>query len=155
MAVQNLEWVLIHKFGKDPIGAVGFLGNDAVTVVAFYDDRDGNQDGDVSLGEKVVSAVFPISLEGRSVTEVAMQARIEMDVLKRDASFAQMAAQLYLNFARGLVMDGIYAVYFSRGVKMTGKGLAKLVTSGMVKEMIVRKGFEKAVKAAFKSSTAL
>lgn len=154
MAASNLDWVLIHKFGDDPIGAIGFLGNDAVSIIAFYDDRDGNQDGKVSFAEKVASMLSPISIEGRSVTEVAMQARIDMDVLKRDASFANMAVQLYLNFARGLIIDGIYATYFARGIKMTGKGAAKLVTTGAVKELIVRKGFEKAVKEAFNTATA-
>ena len=154
MSATTMDWVLIHKFGDEPIGEIGFLGNDAVSVIAFYDDRDGNQDGTVSFAEKVASVLSPISIEGRSVTEVAMQARVDLDVLKRDASFANMAVQLYLNFARGLIIDGIYATYFARGVKMTGKGAAKLVTTGTVKELIVRKGFEKATKEAFNAATA-
>ncbi|KAG1648227.1 Protein ClpV1 [Nymphon striatum] len=154
MATDKLEWMLVHKFGDAPIGAVGFLGNDAVSVVAFYDDKDGNSDGKVSIGERLAAMLSPISLEGRNVTEVAMQAKYDLDILQRDASFANMATKLFLNFARGLVLDGIYAVYFSRGVKMSGKGIAKYIGGGTVKEFVIRKGFEKSVKEAFNASTA-
>lgn len=154
MAAGKMEWVLVHKFGADPIGAVGFIGNDAVSVVAFFDDRDGNSDGKVSIGERLAAVLSPISIEGRNVAEVAMQAKYDLDILQRDASFANMASKLFLNFARGLVLDGIYAVYFSRGVKMSGKGIAKYIGGGTVKELIVRKGFEKTVKEAFNASTA-
>lgn len=154
MAASKLDWVLVHKFGSEPIGAVGFLGNDAVSVVAFFDDKDGNSDGKVSIGERLAAMLSPISLEGRNVTEVAMQAKYDLDILQRDASFANMATKLFLNFARGLVLDGIYAVYFSRGVKMSGKGIAKYIGGGTVKEFVIRKGFEKSVKEAFNASTA-
>lgn len=150
---NEMEWIPIVKFGKEPIGAVGFLGNDAVAVVAFYDDRDGNKDGKVSWGEAIAAALSPISVEGSAVTEVAMQARIETKILMRDPSFSQMAANMFANFARGLVLDGIYAVYFSRGVKMAGGGIARTITKNMVKEFVIKKGFEKAVKEAFKATT--
>ncbi|MGH1330360.1 MAG: hypothetical protein ACRBBK_05715 [Paracoccaceae bacterium] len=151
--MSEIEWISIKKFKPEPIGAIGFIGNDAVAVIAFYDDADGNKDGKVSLGEKIISKISPISLDGSAVVEVAMQARVDMDVIMRDPSFSKMAANMYLNFAKGLIADGIYAAYFGRGVKMTGKGIAKIVTSGMVKQLVVRKGFEKAVREAFDSAT--
>lgn len=147
-----MDWVLIKKWSDKPIGAVGFLNNEAVAVVAFFDDRDGNKDGKVSFGERVAAFLSPIKVEGSAVTEVAMQARVEMEVLSRDPGFGQMAANMFMNFARGLMLDGIYAVYFSRGVSMVGGGIAKQVTSGMVKEFVVKKGFETAVKEAFKAA---
>lgn len=148
-----MDWILIKGWNGKPSGAVGFIGNDAVMVIAFYDDRDGNADGEVSMGERIASAISPISIKNKAVTEVAMSARYNMDVLQRDASFQQMATKLYLNFARGLVLDGIYTVYFSRGVRMTGAGLAKRVTSDAIKGFVIRKGFEKAVKESFKAAT--
>ena len=148
-----IEWVQITKFGKDPIGAVGFVDGKAAVVVAFHDDLDGNKDGKVGWGEWIAGKVSPISVEGKAVTEVAMQARYDMEVLKRDAGFAQMAAKLYLNFARGLVIDGIYATYFARPVKMLAGGVAKTVVAGKVKEMVIKKGMETAVRAAFNEAT--
>ncbi len=147
-----MDWVLIKKWSDTPIGAVGFLNNEAVAVIAFFDDKDGNKDGKVSFGEKVAAFLSPIKLDGSAVTEVAMQARVEMDVIMRDPGFNQMAMNLFMNFARGIILDGIYAVYFSRGVSMAGGGIAKQVTSGMVKEFVVKKGFETAVKEAFKAA---
>lgn len=145
---DKLDWVSITKWGDDPIGAIGFLGNDAVAVIAFYDDKDGNKDGKVSVGERIAAFVSPVSIEGMNVVEVAMQARVDMDIIMRDASFAQAAAQMYVSFAAGLVIEGAYAVYFKPGVSMVGKGVAKRITDGMVKEFVVRKGFEAAVKKA-------
>lgn len=149
MATAALDWVLIKKFGPEPIGAIGFVEDKAVAIIAFYDDRDGNQDGKVSVGEWLAAKISPIRIDGRNVAEVAMQARVEPAVILRDGSFPGLAAQIFLNFARGLLIDGIYAAYFARGVGMVGGGIAKTVTAGMVKEFMVRKGFEKVVREAF------
>ncbi|MBS0123557.1 hypothetical protein KB874_05370 [Aestuariicoccus sp. KMU-90] len=146
-----MEWIEVTKFQRK-IGAIGFLEGKAVAVVAYYDDRDGNMDGKVSIGERIASFVSPISIEGSAVTEVAMSARFDMDVIERDASFGNMAVNMWLNFARGLVLDGIYAVYFSRGIKTVGKGVASTITKNAVKEFVIRKGFEKAVKEAFQEA---
>lgn len=151
--MSEIEWVSITKFKPAPIGAIGFIGDDAVAVVSFFDDADGNKDGKVSLGEKIISKISPLSVDGMGIAEVAMQARVEMDVILRDPSFSKMAAGIFLNFAKGLIADGIYAVYFGRGVKMSGKGIAKVITSSMVKQLVVRKGFEKAVREAFDTAT--
>jgi hypothetical protein len=83
------------------------------------------------------------------VTEVAMAARLDMRVLERDASFAHMAASMFTNFASGLIADGVYAVYFSRGVSAVARPIAGRLASGMVKQFVVRKGMESAVKAAY------
>ena len=107
--MSEIEWVAINKFNK-LIGAVGFIGNDAVAVVAFYDDRDGNQDGEVSWGEWLADKF--ISMDGRATTEVAMQARVEMDIIMRDASFGQVAASMFLDFAGSLIWQGVYIAYF-------------------------------------------
>jgi hypothetical protein len=119
--MSEIEWVSITKFKPAPIGAIGFIGNDAVAVISFFDDADGNKDGKVSLGEKIISKISPISVDGMGIAEVAMQARVEMDVILRDPSFSQMAAGI--------------------------------VTSSMVKQLVVRKGFEKAVREAFDAAT--
>lgn len=150
---MSIEWVLIKKFKPEPIGAVGFIGNDIAVVTAFFDDADFNQDGEVTFGEKIGSKLPFLNKKGRSLVEVAMQARVEPDVMMRDASINQIAGKLFVDFASDLVMEGIYQVYFARGVKMAGAGVAKTVTSSTVKQLIVRKGFEKAAKEAFEAGT--
>ena len=151
---MSVEWIEITKFGPNPIGAIGFVDGKAAIVVAYYDDLDGNKDGKVGWGEWVAGKISPINIEGSAVVEVAMQARVEMDVLMKDPSFPQVAGNMFLNFARGLVIDGIYAAYFARGVSMASRGVAKIVTSGTIKEMVVRKGMETAVKKAFNEAVA-
>lgn len=148
---DTIEWIEITKF--KPIGAVGFLGDKVVAVVAFYDDRDGNQDGTVSGLETAVSFLSPIKVDGRGVAEVAMQARVDMDVIMRDPSFAPAAQKMFMEFAAGLAVQGVYAAYFARGVKMVGKGVARQITNGMVKQLVLRKGFEATAKNAILSGT--
>ena len=153
--MQTLYWHPVTGFtpnGSAPIGAIGFLGDDAVCVVSFFDDRDGNKDGKVSVGERLASMLSPLSLKNSAVVEVAMNARFDMDVLSRDPSFNQMAMKMYLNFARGLIVDGIYATYFGRGVKIGAGQLAVTLTSDRIKQIVIRKGFEKAVETAFKEA---
>lgn len=147
-----MEWVMVKKFGPNPIGAIGFLGDDAVMVLAFYDDLDGNKDGKVSFGERVAGFISPIKVDGSAVVEVAMQARVDPDIIIRDPSFARMSAQMFANFAKGIILDGIYATYFARGVSAIGSGVASSITSNLIKGFVIRKGFESAVKTAFKEA---
>lgn len=154
MAAEKLDWVLVQSYGNDAIGAVGFIGNKAVCVTAFHDDWDANKDGTVKGAEFFLSKMPFLSLEGKNIVEVARQGQYQQDILKRDAGFSNMATKLYLNFARGLVLDGIYTVYFSRAVKMQARGAAKMIGGGTVKEFVIRKGYEKAVKEVFNAATA-
>jgi hypothetical protein len=147
--MKNIEWVIVPGIGGRPIGAIGFIGNTAAIVTAFFDDRDGNKDGEVGWGEWVVAKISPISIEGMAVTEVAMAARYLPAVMLRDSAFAQEAAQLYVSFAAGLVADGIYAAYFSRGVKAAAGAAATAIGGGMVREFVIRKGMETAVKEIY------
>jgi hypothetical protein len=149
---NGADWVVITGNTNRPIGAIGFVNGKAAIIAAFYDDADGNQDGTVSWGEYIASKLSPISLHNKAVTEVAMAARYDMDVLERDPSFAQEAAQMFVNFARGLIVDGIYAVYFSRGVGAVAKPIAGRLANDMVRQYVIRKGMEKAVKAAYNSA---
>jgi hypothetical protein len=149
MATPTIEWVPVSGNAGRRIGAIGFIGNDVAIVAAYYDDRDGDQNGTVSWGEAVVAFMSPIKLDGRAVTEVAMAARADPDIVLRDATFAQEAARMFVAFAGGLIKDGIYTVYFSRAVKAAGAGIAARVADGMVKQFVVRKGFEAAVKKAY------
>lgn len=146
-----LSWVVIKDFTNKEIGAIGFIGNKAAVVASFYADADGNMDGTVSTTELIVSKISPIGVGGIGVTRVAMAARHEMDVVLRDPNFNEMAMNIFSKFATGLVADGVYTVYFSRGVSSVAKGIAGRAATGMVKQFAIKKGMEKAVKEAYKS----
>jgi hypothetical protein len=149
--MASIEWLGISQYSK-LIGAVGIIDRHACIVVSFYEDQDGNQDGTVNAGEWLASKLAPISIEGHATLQVAMAAKYNLRLLEKDADFARWADQQFLKFASGLVIDGIYAAYFSRGVSLIGGGMAKMITSGMVKEFIVKKGFETVVKEAFQAA---
>ena len=150
-----IDWIVISSHGNRNIGAIGFVDDKAVAIVAFFDDRDGDKDGSVSVTERIVSKISPIGIDGKAVTEVAMAARLNMDVMMRDSSVGQWAGRMFTEFGQSMIMDGIYTVYFSRGVKMTAGGVAKVITGNMVKQFVIRKGFEKTAKEAFDGAVAL
>ena len=149
-----MDWILVTRFNK-PIGAIGFIGDTAATVVAFYDDKDANKDGTVSAGEWVAfkaGAMIGVKMDGMNVAEVAMQARGNPMIMERDPGFYQTSAQIFVNFAHAMTMEALYKLYFAKGVSAVGSGIAKTITSNMVKQMVIKKGFEKVVKDAFRES---
>ena len=146
-----IEWVIVTDNSKREVGAVGFIGNKASVIASFYDDADGNMDGTVSMGEWIASKISPIGIGGMGVVSVAMLARGHMSIMMRDPDFERMSRNMFANFAKGLVADGIYAVYFSRGVSSVAKGIAGRAATGMIKQFVIKKGMEKAVKEAYKS----
>lgn len=147
--MDEIEWIIIEGLGNREIGAVGIVGGKVAVVTAFYDDLDGNMDGKVSWGEWLVAKLSPLSLENKAVVEVAMAARNDLRVIERDQSFYEEAARMFLAFATGLVADGLYAAYFSRGVQTIVKPIAGRITGDLVKQFVIRKGMEKAIKATY------
>lgn len=149
---DTIDWVVITKYGKQ-IGAVGFIGDTAVVVTAFYQNLDGNQDGKVSIGEWIAGKLSPFNLKGKAIVEVAMQARIEDDVALRDPTFQTMAANLFTHFAKGLISQGIYAVYFGQAISAIAAPIAGRMASNMVAQFAIRKGMETTVKTAYNAAT--
>ncbi len=147
---DKIDWMAVSRFGKD-IGAVGFIGNSAVAVIAFFEDADADKSGAVSITERVAFMLSPLSMKGGAVTEVAMQGLGEPAIVERDPDYRQFAHSFLANFASGLMLSGIYATYFSMPVSLIGSAVATRVASGMVKQFFVRKGFEVAVRNAMLS----
>ncbi|HHC74070.1 MAG TPA: hypothetical protein ENK78_03225 [Thiothrix sp.] len=143
-----IDWVIVKKFKKE-IGAVGFINNNVAVIVAFYDDRDGNKDGNVSVGEWLATKFSRI--EGKAITEVAMAARYDMDILQRDMSFHSMANKLFIKFAQGLVADAIYTVYFSKSISKIAGAIAGRASNHLVKQYVIKKGMESSVKNIYNS----
>lgn len=147
---DQFEWVVVSKFGRD-IGAIGFIGDDVVAIASYYDGRDGNKDGEVSLMERVGSSLF--GMENAGVAEVAMAARNNVDIYQRDPSIRTVAADIFTSFAAGLVADGIWQTYFRAGVRHAATGVAASITSNKIKQLVIRKGFETAARRAFTEVT--
>jgi len=147
---MSVDWVVVkNSWSQKPIGALGFVGDEIAIVSAFYEDRDGNQDGKIGIGERIGSSIF--TMKGKSVAEVASQAYADPSILMRDPSLGQIRGNLLVSFAAGLITDAIYVVYFNRAV---GK-LAGVASAGLglnpIKTFVVKKGMEAAVKQAYRS----
>lgn len=153
---DDIDWYIVKLDGNTkPLGALGFVNDKVAVVASFYDDRDGNEDGSVSVPERVVSFLSPVRLEGRAVVKVAMAARLDLDVLERDPEFHTTAVNLWLNFARGLVKDGMYAAWMGVSVNIGCGIVAKQLADKLVKQFVIKKGMELIVKKAIKKAAGL
>ncbi len=145
-----IEWMIVkNSWTKKPIGAVGFVGDRLAVITAFFEDKDADQDGKVSLGERVFAFG---SMKGRAVAEVANHAYADPNILMRDASLYGLRGQLTVQFAAGLLAEGIYKAYFSMGIGKVAGALAGMITSNAVKSFVIKKGLEKAVEKAYRES---
>lgn len=149
--MAQVEWVEVRD-GAQAIGAVGFLGNEAVIIASYFEAADGNLDGQVSVGEWLTFKLSPIGLEKVNLNRVAQAAKYQEAILMRDANFHIWANQMFLNFASQMVRDGIYASYFRIPVARGAGALASALTRSKVKEFLVKKGLESAVEQAFKAA---
>lgn len=147
--MDELDWVLIPGVGGQPIGAVGFVGDQAAVVVAFFDDIDGNKDGTVDWAEWLASKISPLHLNGSAVVEVAMAARLMAEVITRDGGFYQWAGETFTQFAGGLVIDAAYVAYFSLAVRALSGGVAGAIGGGLVREYVIRRGMEAAIHRCY------
>ncbi|HET6332321.1 MAG TPA: hypothetical protein VFG30_03875 [Polyangiales bacterium] len=149
---DGIDWYVVKAGNGKALGALGFIDDEVVVITSFFDDKDANRDGSVSIPERVVGMISPFGTKGQAVMEVAMAARFDMDVLERDPSFYNVAIHMWLNFSRNLVIDGAYAAWFSMGVGQVSGAIAKTVTKNLVKQFVIKKGMESTVKYATKKS---
>jgi len=144
---NDFEWIAVPT--NSPIGAIGFLGNDIAAVVSFYEDKDWDHDGEVSLGERFGSF---FSMKGAAYLRVLTAAYANPDIMMRDSSLRAMQGQATVSFASGMISEGVYKAYFGVGVTMVAGGIAKSLTSSMVKQLVIKKSMEKAAKEAFSAT---
>ena len=152
--MSELDWMIVRGHGNKGIGAVGFIGDEAVIITAFFDDKDGNMDGKVSIGERI-GASFLGGLKGKALATVGMQARADPDILMRDTNVYSMGAKLFVNFAQKMAKEGLYAAYFRMPISMGSGAAAKMIVSGTIKQFAVKKTAEAAVGKAIRSSMGL
>jgi hypothetical protein len=148
MADEQIEWAVVQKFQKN-IGAFGFIGDKVAIIAAFYDSKDANKDGKVSLSERIVSFISPIKFEKAALVEVVEQGRVDTDALIRDPNFATERAALLVNFANGMIVDGIYASYLKMPVGRAAGEIAGRIVTGAVAQFFIRKGMEATVKKIY------
>lgn len=150
---RRLIFIEIEESPGSPIGQIGFLGNKAVIVVAYYDDYDGNKDGKVSWREWIAGSIYDATglLKNEQFTKVAMKARLNPKVLSIDSGFYQKANNIYLSFAGGMLIAGVYEVYLSQAVASAASFAGKrIIGDSLKRKFLIEKGAEKAVEEVLK-----
>lgn len=146
-----MDWMIVkHSYKHNPIGALGYIDNKIAVVSTFYDDKDLDNDGEISLAERFFSL---FSMRGRALAEVLSQAKADPDIFMRDPSLQQLQGEAIVNFASGMIMEGIYISYFKMGVSQASSAVAGSLVSGTATRFVVRKGMEATVKRAYDFAT--
>lgn len=146
-----MDWMLVKdSWTREPIGAIGFIGDEAAVIASFHEDKDFNQDGSVAAAERVFTSLF--SMKGRAAAKVASHAYADPDILMRDPGLGALRGKILTQFASGLVADGIYAAYFSMGVSKAAGALAGSISKSAIKSFIIKKGMESAVKNTYRAA---
>jgi len=144
-----LDWQLVYQRGtRKPIGAVGFHGDEIAVMVTFYHDKDWDNDGEVSLYERF-GALF--TGDGRAMAEVATAAYSDPDIMIRDQSIRQWYGNAFTHFANGMIVEGIYKVYFAKAIGQAAGGVAGLITQDTIKSYLIKKGLEAVVKKSYQN----
>lgn len=154
---DTIEWMLIkERFSSKKIGCVGFIGDEPTVVLGFYEDYDANKDGTVSRTEWVVGKLAPVSLVGTNTLEVIARAREQATLMIADgasqaraSNLSRMFASNFRSVAVGMALDGIFKAYIAPGLSMSGGAIGTHIGAGAVKTFMIKKGMEKAAKAAF------
>lgn len=145
-----IDWKIVNdSWNGKPIGAVGFIGDEIVTIIAFFEDKDADEDGKVEVHERIFSM---FTMQGRAVAKVASHAYADPDILMRDPSIGHWRGKLLTQFASGLLAEGIYKAWFAIGVGQASGAIAQSITANAIKSFVIKKGLEKAVEAAYRKS---
>ncbi|QND53260.1 hypothetical protein HB779_16185 [Phyllobacterium sp. 628] len=150
MAIDKIEWIIVRNYRQKPLGAVGFIGGKFVTAAAFYDDKDLNEDGSVSIVERVQTMIA--SQKYRSLATVVTNAALMADEIPDLDPIIELDVTMTKRYFGAAVLDGMYAVYLSPGVGSIAKAVAGNLVAGAVKQYLVTKGMEAAVKQYFRAN---
>lgn len=149
--MSNLKWYIVpspdkNSKGQDyDIGAMGLINNKIAVIVTFFDDLDANHDGSVSGAEYI----FGWGQKGIQAALVARAAPLNRELLKRcPGDIMVVQKETFALFARDLMLDAAFKVYFMRGVGAAGGVVANMITTSLVKNIMIRKGFSTIVGTA-------
>ena len=147
----SIQWIRVNeRNGHDPIGMVGILDGEVVTVAAFHDDLDWDRDGEITRTERYgVPALMLGQHEGHAIVHVARMAASDWDVLTLAPNFQQASGRFVVDFAANLIREAVWRVYFQRGSKAFSGSLAQVLTRNKVKQFFVKKAASRAVRAIF------
>lgn len=135
--------------GTGPFALYAVQNNTIVAIVPLFDWRDFNTDGNVGWGEWASSKV-PTASHLESGMMASIYRRIQENepnpMAAHDAGVKHGAELTKMGFA--MIKDGIKEVYVKPLVALAGGKWGLSSNSGAAKQLIVKKGLEKAVLAS-------
>lgn len=156
MSSRKLEWVIVKGIrvqeGRD-VGALAYSDGELVAVVAFHAANDFNQDGKVTFGEKVRSFLPLVGNENQVMASVLTAAYSDPSILVRGGGITAMRGRAITSLGFSLIAEGAYLTYFRSPVSTVSGALAKQITSGMVKQIVVKQGFSALFKNGYEAMT--
>lgn len=143
----QIEWYEVYhqSISGLEIGAAGFLGSQAVAIASYFDDRDLNRDGRVSLEERMLSFVSPVRLSGANIVRVASGAWDQYHAID-SCGLMELRNRTFIKLASNLWLDGIFSAYVGKLAKIPGARLAKGMTDHEIAQLVIRKTFESTLK---------
>jgi hypothetical protein len=146
-----MDAVLVKdRDGRTVIGAVVFIDDQIVAIVAYFEDKDWDHSGDVDLKERFFSF---FGLKGKALAEVASRAIEDPNIMMRDPAIRQWQGNLLTAFASTMIIEGLYKTYLSLPISRASGVIAGQITQSAIKSFVIKKGMEKAVEAAYKQAT--
>lgn len=135
--------------GTGPFALYAVQNNAIVAIVPLFDWRDFNTDGDVGIKEWAISKA-PMYSHMESGMMVSIYRRIQENesnpMAAHDAGVKHGTTLSEMGFA--MIEDGIKEVYVKPLVAAAGSKWGLSSNSGAAKQLIVKKGLEKAVLAS-------
>ncbi len=155
MANDQVEWVVIkdNRLDGREVGALAYSGGDIAAVVAYHEPRDFNQDGTVTTGEKARAFIPLFGNENQVMASVLRAAYEDPNILVRGGGIRQLYGRAFTQLGFSLISEGVYLAYFQSPVSAISGSIAKQITSGMVKQMIVKQAFSSLFKQGYKAVT--
>lgn len=152
---MTIKWKTINtsdmRFynGSGPFALYAVQNNAVVAIVPLYDWRDFNTDHKISLKEMVGSKLGLISnMESGMIVSIyrRIQENEPNPYASHDAGVTTGTKLSQLGF--DMIKDGIKEVYVKPLVALAGGKWGLSSNSGAAKQLIVKKGLEKAVLAS-------
>ncbi len=153
MFEAELEWHPVFNSNK-LIGMVAFRNSSAVIVISYYDDGDYDQDGRVSLGERIASSigsVLGLRITPDAISTVMYCASFDPEVQQKDLDFARYASMHYWSVQVDAVRTAAYKLYLNSVVSSSSGALAGLVTRNKVAKLAIKNGLEREFEQMYKS----
>ena len=152
--MAKIDWMPVkdNMDGNRLIGAVGFVGDEAISLISLHDDKDLDKNGVISFKERASSMLPFVGSDGTALLRVATCAYSNPDIMIRDPRIRAMWGRQFVKTARNLIAEGVYLTYFKGPISIGSGAAAKVLARGAVKQFIVKKGAEMTAKKAFQGA---